>query len=318
MNPDLNPLTLISALLSLPLFSLILAVLISLGLSLRRSPVEIPARYIADLRAVGVVAIAVVVAFALENIVRGYVLKLVDVVDWWRYPTPQLAAIVGLAIVAIIVASGSSAPSEPVLPSTRRSWLSFGPRLGLIGSGLTMLVLVTVTITAGAASSADTSGRFIYLDLAAPNTTLEPIRPWFFGWSYGIPVLISTALLCLATWAVLSRNSIRSFSRAQGMLAEQNARASLASAAVSIAAGATLLTLAGALRFIARSGTISQVTVGNDGPYELVWRYASVAAVGGWIAPVLEIVGFTLLLLVAGRVRAGRQLTELLADEVAA
>ena len=320
-----NPLALVEALLTLPLFSLVIAgvVVVVISLARRTTRASVPDRYARELRVLGVVAIGVIVVFAIENIVRGYVLCmvgqcLVDVVDWWRYPTPLLAAALGLAVVVVLITtSGTVAPEEPVLPTSRRTWTTFGPRGGLVAAGVTMAALVVTTVASGLASSSDENGRFIYLELAAPNTSLEPLRPWFYGWSYGVPVLISVGMLGLVTWVLLSRNAARPYVRADTVAAEQGARSSVATAAVHIATAGGLLALGGVFRFVA-SANLSSVSVNGSEPYELVSRYAALASAAGWIAPVLEVIGFTLLLLVAVRsVRTSTRAVEPVAESVA-
>ena len=319
--PD-NPLALVQMLLSLPLFSLVIAavIVVVISVSRRTARASVPDRYARELRALGVVAIGVIVVFAIENIVRGYVLCmvgrcLVDVVDWWRYPTPILAAALGLAVVVVLIAtSGTVAPEEPVLPTSRRTWTTFGPRGGLVAAGVTLVTLVTTTVASGLVSSSDENGRFIYLELSAPNTSIEPVRPWFYGWSYGVPVLISVVLLGLVTWVLLTRNSARPFLRADTMPAEQGARTDVASAAVRIATAGSLLALGGVFRFVA-SANISSVSINGGEPYEVAWRYAALTSAAGWVAPVLEVIGFSLLLLVAVRsVRARARVVEPVAE----
>ena len=324
MSPNIltwiGPLDLAAAAFTLPLFSLVLAVLIVVGTflvpRLRRRlggraatdgtpPPTVAARYRPEHRAFGIGAIAVIVVYAVENIVRGYLLNLVDIVEWWQYATPVFAAVLCLAVgLALIVVRGTPDPEQPVLPSIRRTWLSFGPRAGLIGGALALGALLATTIAAGLASSADERGRFIYLEIPVPNTRLEPLRPWFYGWDFGVPVLICLAALILVTWATLRRNALRPYLRPDTVTAERSARAQVASGVVALATAATLLALGGAFRFIGRYGSMSQLTVGNDGAgttYDMTWRYAEFAAMAGWLAPALEITGFALLLFAAIR-----------------
>jgi hypothetical protein len=73
---------------------------------------------------------------------------------------------------------------------------------------------------------------------------------------------------------------------------------------VQITTGAMLLALAGAWRLISSAGstTLLWIEGQNSGqPYDATWRYGVLADLAGWLAPVAEIVGFTLLLLVAVR-----------------
>lgn len=303
MRIPLSPLELIDALFSLPVFSLVLAAVITgvFVIARRTQPVDPPERYRPELRVLGFVAIGVIVIYAIENIVRGYLLQLPDVVDWWRYPMAIFAALVGLGVVGVLIAvRGSSAPELPVAPTARRGWTTFGPRAGLASGSVVAGALLATCVLAGLASSADADGRFIYLELEIPNTSVGPVLPWFFGWWYGIPVMIATVALAAAVWVVLSRNATRPYVRPELVPAEQDARRRVARSVVSISTAAMLLALGGAWRFIDR-GMISGLTNQDNETFEVVWRYSALANAAGWLAPVLEVVGFTLLLVTAVR-----------------
>jgi len=310
---------LVVAAFSVPLFSLFLAAVIVVGACVIRrargrrhstrpaapAAPSIAGRYGLERRALGVGAIGLIIVFAVENVLRGYVLDLVDVVPWWQYATPVFTAALCIAIVLCLIAfSGTVAPESPVAPTTRRTWTSFGPRVGILGASVALIALLGTTIAAGLASSPDDRGRYIYLQISVPNSSIEPLRPWFYGWAYGLPVLVCLAALVAVTWATLRGNSLRPFLRPDTVGAEQSMRSEVASGTVSIAAAGTLLALGGAFRFIGHVGTISQLTVVRDGhshSYQTVWRYADLAVATTWLAPALEIAAFVLLLVVASR-----------------
>ena len=314
-----GPIDLAPAAFSLPLFSLIVAVLLVAGGLLlpglrhrltgaAARGTTLPAvaeRHRPERLAVGIGAIVVLVVYAAENIVRGYLLDLVDVVEWWQYATPLFAAFVCLTVVlALIWTTGSHRPDQPVLPTSRRTWLSFAPRGGLVGGAVACLALLVTTLAAGLASSADDRGRFIYLEIPVPNTQLEPLRPWFYGWAYGVPVLLCLAAVALVTWSALRQNAHRPYLRPETVAAERSMRSRVASGVVAIATAATLLALGGAFRFIGRYGSMSQLTVGSNAEsttYDMVWQYAEFASAARWLAPGLEILAFALLLVAALR-----------------
>lgn len=113
------------------------------------------------------------------------------------------------------------------------------------------------------------------------------------------------------TWATLRSNALRPFLRPETVGAEQGARVEVATGVVRIATAGILLALAGAWRFIARAGSISQLTIEGEGrsdSYDTIWRYAEFAIAGGSLAAGLEITAFVLLLLVASRLRRMRAL----------
>lgn len=315
---SISPATLVAAAFSLPLFSFFLALLIFFGLRFARrlrgrggrpkpraGTHSAAARYVPERRALGIGAIAVIIVFATENVVRGYMLNLVDVVSWWQYATPVFAAFLCIAVVlGLIVFRGTIHPEQPVVSTVRRTWMSFGPRAGIIGGCAALVALLATTVAAGMASSPDDRGRYIYLEIPVPNTAVDPLRPWFYGWAYGIPIIICLAALIATAWAMLRNNAIRPFLRPEAVAAERGARVEIASSAVCIATAGMLLALGGAFRFISRSGTISSLTITGDGrsdSYQTIWRYADLAVAAGWLAPALEIVAFLLLLFVASR-----------------
>ncbi|MGX5695035.1 hypothetical protein ACWKWP_02445 [Agromyces soli] len=248
-------------------------------------------------------ALAVVVVFVIEWVARAMVLDLVNVVEWWAYATPLAAAalVVGAALVPIVRRTPPG--RRPALSTTPRSWRSFSNRLDLTLTGTSVAVLLTTTIVAGLVSSSDEEGRFIYIDIQIPNTDIGPVRPWFYGWSYGVPVLVTLAGLVLVAVLTLAANAARPYFATEAMPAERRERERTASAVARIASGATLVALGGAWRFVTRA-SLTGLNVEGDGGE--VTSYvagtdlsASFAAVLGWAAPAVEITGFALLLLTA-------------------
>lgn len=311
----------------LPVFSLVVASLIAAGVALvaarqhgerRRAASHneaaaqsVAARYLPERRALGIGAIAVIVVFVGENLVRGYLLNLSDIVEWWQYATPVFAAFLSLTVVLGLIAFRGTTPEQPVVPTARRTWTSFGPSIGITGAVAALVALLGTTIAAGLASSADERGRYIYLEIPIANEPMvDPLRPWFYGWSFGLPVIVCVAALVAVIWVTLRSNAVRPFLRLETIGAERAARAEIAAGAVRIATAGMLLALAGAWRFIARSGSglllIETDAEGRRSSYETIWRYAEFAIAAGWLAPALEITAFVLLLLVASRLRRAR------------
>jgi len=312
----LTPLALGEAALSLPVVSLLIAGILVGGILIaasrrREAASALPAgaaasRHLPELRAVSISAIGVMVVFVIDDLVRRYLLDLSDVISWWRFATPLFIALVGVCVVlAPIATRGTRRPEAAVPPTARRTWTSFGPRAGLIGAGITLVALVATTVAAGLTSSPDGQGRYIWLVIPVPNESgIDPLRTWFYGWAYGVPVLICTLALTIAGWATLQRNAARPFIHPDTVAAERAARRAVAAGVVQIATGAMLLALAGAWRLISSAGSVTLLWIdGQNGgqPYDASWRYGALADLAGWLAPVAEIVGFTLLLLVAVR-----------------
>ncbi|MFB8188403.1 hypothetical protein ACFC14_03695 [Microbacterium sp. NPDC055988] len=326
----LDPAHWAGALLSLPFVSLVVAAIIAVGIAVsprwaarRRSRVRltpsaataVSVRYAPEHVALGIAAIAVIVIFVAENLISGYVLgmfgvSLNGVVSWWRYATPVFTASVGVAVLLAMIATRGSTPPERPVVAARRTWLTFSSRVAWVGTALALLTLTTTTLLAGLASSNLNGGPYVYLEIDVPNETIDPIRPWFYGWAYGIPVLICTAALVAVVVAALHANAARSFLRPETVVAEQRERRDIARGITRLAASAALLALAGALRFIAEAGSIAGLTVDGDGrsdTYDAFWRYGELAAIGGWVAPALEITAFVLLFLVTAHLAHGAE-----------
>lgn len=318
---DFSPTDWVGAAFSTPLVSVVLAVIVASVLILFMGPRRtaqpglseaaarsVKKRYAPERRTLAIAATAVVVVFVAENVIRGYVLNLGDVVSWWRFATPVASSVLAIAVLAALIFFRGSASSEaPVVTGARRTWTTFGPRVGFILSGAVLLLLVCTTIAAGATSAADDRGQYIWLEIPIPNEgSIDPIRLWYYGWAFGVPVLIVTAALVVATAFALQFNAARPLIRPETAAAERGLRSEVASGAVAVATAGMLLALAGAWRLIARAGSPSQLWIEgkNDGnPYEAVWRYAELGTVTGWVAPILEVIAFTLLFLIVARLR---------------
>lgn len=303
------------AALSVPLFSLFLATPIAMfvlvGIRARDSRLAprvtpeaakaITGRYRPELRVLWAGALLVLLVFAAESVLHGYVLDFQDVVAWWRYALPVgVAALVLGILLVLIITRGTARPQVPFVHAERRIWTSFAPRWGVIGTCLAIIALFLTSILAGSASSNLNGGPYVYLEIPVPNEQLDPIRPWFFGWAYAMPVLISLLLLVIVLWITLRADAVRPFLRAETVHGEKAARRMIAGEALAIASAGALLALAGAWRFVADAGVGAGLEIDGE-HFDVTWQYAELATVLGWAAPVVEIVAFTLLLIAVAR-----------------
>lgn len=273
-------------------------------------PSSVRARYLPEQFTLGIVAIAIIVLFATDNILRGYVHDFSATIAWWRFSTAMLGALFGIIVLLGLILTRRTTRSEiPVVPTARRTWTTFGPRLGIVAAGVTMIALLVTTIAAGFSSSPDGEGRYAWVEIPVPNEPeVDPIRLPFYGWAYGVPVLICLVALAAVTWAVLHSNAARPYIRPETVASEHDARGHVASGVVRIATAAMLLGLGGAWRLIASGGSVSGLEImgTNEGnPYDVTWRYAELADAARWGAPLLEIIAFALLVLVASRLWRG-------------
>lgn len=327
-----DPAQLWGALLSQPLFSLAVATAVAVvwrllgrGRSGESGVAATPhgldeairTRYRPERIALRVAAVAVIVVLGVENVTATVVPPDGDTVSWWRYAAPVLAgAITLLSLLLLITLRGSATPRRPVPLAGRRTWTSFGSRGDLYGAALAGLALTLTTIAAGLASSPDPRGRYVWLELPIPNASVDPLRPWFFGWAYGVPVLLSAAALFAITVTALRCNAMRPFVAPETLRLERLRRSTVASGILRISTASMLLSLAAAWRFIAESGTTTALSIEGVGTYEVAWRYAELAAVAGWAAPLVEVAAFLLLFFCTGIRTPRRRASEWDHDEV--
>ncbi|WP_312674799.1 hypothetical protein [Microbacterium sp.] len=272
----------------------------------RDEAVVVGARYSPERRLLAAGALVVLGTGVTVEVLARHVLSLNGEVSWWRYAAPVFAtAAVAAALALAISVRGAHHATEPVTTGTRRTWLSFSPRGGTAAAGLALLGLVLTTIAAGCASSNIDGGPFVFLEIPAPNTDVDPVRLWFYGWAYGVAVLLCCALLAGAVLWALSADATRPFLRPETVPAEHHERRRIAAGLAQVATGGLLLTLAAAWRFIGSAGRIGPLTIEGEGTFEIVWRYADIARAAGAAAPVLEVVAVMLLVLSALALRQG-------------
>ena len=255
--------------------------------------------YAGQRRALGAAALLVLIAVLVEQIVDGYAVNLHDVAAWWRYATPLIAAGVGIGAVLAMILARRVRATVPVLTGSRRSALTFG-RGSVMSGAVSLGALAVVAVAAGLMSSPDQHGRYVYIEIPIPNTDIDPVRMWFFGWAYGLPVLAVLVVLAALTFASLHANALRPFMRPDTVAAERRARDLTAGGIAGLATAAALLALGGALRFIS-DARVTSLEIDGKAVYESVWGAFAIASVGGWIAPLLEIAGFVGLILAVGR-----------------
>lgn len=204
VNASISPLELIGAVLYWPPFSFVIAIILGAAVvavlsrrrrsRLRRSgftSTPAPARYAPEHRTIGIAAIVVALAYVVEFFFHGYVLTGPEV-WWWRFALPIACAAIGIGVALCLIATRGTTPPEVPVPGTRRTWLSFSSRSSLLVAAIVVLVLLGTTVTAGVASSPNDEGQYVWLAIPIPNEAdIDPLRFHFYGWTYGLPVLVS-------------------------------------------------------------------------------------------------------------------------------
>lgn len=253
----------------------------------------------------GILAVAVGVAFVGAYLFRVFVPTESSAVPWLRFTLPLIVAAVGFAVLLVVALRRGDDPSgEPVL-GRRRTWATFADRSALVGVALAAILLIATTLIGGAVSSPDAEGRSTMLEIPIPNVAgVDPLRVSFYGWAYGAPVLVMLGLVLLVVWSVLHAAAALPFLGPGVVAAERDLRRGVAAGVLGILTAVVLLTTADAWRLIAGSAQVSSLEIMgvNDGrPYEVAWQHSEFATLAAWGAPVLEICAFTLLLLVVIR-----------------
>lgn len=319
----LTPIDLLDAGLHSPAICAVLALILATALALLASGrrtraassatgLSIARAHAVEHRGIAVVAGAVVVAFLTEFLTRGDLASGVEL-RWWRFAVPLTVAAGGLVIVAAFIARRRMPRvAAPMPPTARRTWRSFSSASSLWFTAGAIGMLVATTVGAGAASSIDDEGRYARLTIPIPNAPDVPALQFpFYGWAYGVPVLVCLSSATAVLVAVLHLNSARRFQSVQSMPAESILRRRTARDSATLVAATVVLTTAEAWRKIADAGSASSLTVGSptgEATYETPWRFAELAVAAGWLAPLLEVAALTiLLLLVSGGVQTRRR-----------
>lgn len=257
----------------------------------------------------------------LHTLVRAYVTDFGDGVVWWRFIVPLAVAALGLGVLlSIILIRGVNQVVVPVAPTRHRTWKTFVSRAWLWVSLACGLALIVTTVTSGMASSTGAAGEYVFLEIPIPNEAgIDPIRLWFYGWAYGVPVLVSLLILLGIAFAVLNRNSARRYIGPDTRTAEDAARRSVAAATMSLLSASILLTLASAWRLISAAGGGSELVIlgeNHSQPYVAAWQFAELAVLAGLGAPCLELAAFTMLFLTIARLSARGTRVDPASDEI--
>lgn len=254
--------------------------------------------------AVGVVALAVGLVWAGDIALRGYVFDTSATVSWWRFALAPAVAAAGVAAWSLTRPTAHPRRVVDAASITRRTWVTFGPRRGLVVLLVAMAVTVGVVLVFGDMSTAFDTGLAAHVALEAPNVEAPPTVMFFPGWAYGIPLIAGVVVLAAAVALALHRNAARPFPDGVRLDLERRGRADAARDIVALAVATVLLMLGGVLR-LARSAAVSTLTVqmpsGRETSVQLALPHADLIMAGGFAAPMLEIAGCALLSLLVLR-----------------
>lgn len=211
---------------------------------------------------------------------------------WWVFALPLGIAAVGTLAVAVTAPRRSGRTGDPALVGIRRTWLSFTDRIPLAAAAIAGVLILVVTLICGAASSPDQYGRYVFIvfgDGAAAAT--------FYGWMFGVPVLIGLLLLIAATWAALSQIATPAFSSPLAAQNEIASRRTISNAVIYLTGSVLAMTLGGILMLIGAAGSGS-AGVGIPGVGDFQWSpgFSSFAGFFTWSGWFLRVASFVMLI----------------------
>lgn len=217
-------------------------------------------------------------------------------VRWWEYALPLAVAAAGILLTIVTTPRFVHRAGVPAGIGLRRNWVSYTDRAPLAMSAAVAVLLVIITVACGLASSPDDLGRYsILVDDGGGYGT-------FYGWAYGVPVLVSLVALLAVLWFALHRLALPPFSNPIAVEQETVQRRIASTATVWVAGSALVLTLGCIVNSVGYSGS-GTTGVGIPGVGDFMWRsgFASFAEFFIWSGWALEVSAFMcLFLLVLG------------------
>lgn len=221
---------------------------------------------------------------------------------WWPEVLPVAAG-----VVAVLVAGrGVPAPAaadRPVLDLRRRGPLTFTRGVEAWAAAGTAVVLALTVLGAGLLSSRDDDGRYASITIPVGDATASTE---FFGWYYGLPVVLAAAVLVVVTLAGLHRIA-RAPRTDADRVGDDLRRRDRSSAVLRSATAALLLTLGSAWQLVASASSLRTSVPGTQaGTIEFGTSFAALGPVLGFSSHC--VVGLGLALVVAqllGRRRSG-------------
>lgn len=159
--------------------------------------------------------------------------------QWWQYPLPLIVGTVALVVIAVVLRARRTAVEAPVHPVRRRDWWSFSSRSGLVVFAAVVAGTVLTCVIAG------TNSDWTTIDLPSGGGYSS-----FFGWAYGIPVLVGTVLVAGLTVVALRANALPPFSRPGSTASETAARRLMAHTIIRVSLISVLLPMGAALSSI--------------------------------------------------------------------
>jgi hypothetical protein len=224
----------------------------------------------------------------------GLEFEAVGMFAWWPNVITVLGAIVGVLVAVWPHRSErvARAASPTSIDLRRRGPLTFAGRPSLVVAVVSFALLVVTVVVAGSMSSADEDGHFTEFTMPVGDGTVGTI---FFGWYFGVPVLIGAVVLGVLAWAAMDRVA-RGPLLADDRAGDEDVRRMRSTAVLRIAAGTLLLVLGASWRVVAGVSHLStSIPRTAAGTVTFGTSFAAVGDVLGIAAVVVMVIGFALL-----------------------
>ncbi|ROP74521.1 hypothetical protein [Curtobacterium sp. PhB115] len=236
--------------------------------------------------------------------------------EWWPDTLPLAAGIIAVAVTAVATRSERAHRhgALPVVDFRRRSAFSIAAPSAIAGAATAFIAVVVTVVAAGVVSSPDELGRYTEFTMAVGDGSAGTL---FFGWYFGVPVLIGAVVLVALTWAGLARVA-RPPLVADERSGDEWLRRQRASDLLRTATAALCVTLGSSWTMIAGASQLRTSLRGTEaGTIEFGTSFAAVGSVLGPAALLVTGVGVALLVAILLR-RRPRQRQDLIEHEAAA
>ena len=212
---------------------------------------------------------------------------------WYEFAREMLVGCVALLVVILVYARSRRTPRAAVPPSGPRTWRTFAPKAGTPSLITALAALTLFTVFAGSLSSVDGDGRFTMLTISTGGA-ISGGSGSFYGWSYGIPTVLTALVFAGLTFASLHSNAARPFLEPQTVSWELQSRRALATRTLWFSTGVLIYTLGACVL------RVGLAAAGQVSTPEFAWGtgISSLEPMLIWGGRLLRAAGFSLLFLV--------------------
>lgn len=205
-------------------------------------------------------------------------------IPWWTFAAPLIVAAAGILVGQFGTPRRPQRSGTPAFVAIPRTWRSFvDPRIMAVAITAASLIVV-MTLICGTLSSPDEYGRYVYLKFGDAGTTT------FYGWAFGVPVLMGVAFLLVVARLSLTRTASPPFINPATVPDETRSRRTASNAVAYLVTSVLVLTLGAVLGMVGAAGS-GAAGVGIPGVGTFMWSpgYSSFAGFFTWVGWALRV-----------------------------